>query len=176
MPILIKGSGGAQEAPVITVSSSGLITAKAGGETTTKQLPTQAAKTITPGASSQVAVDAGVYTTGKVVVAATSVQPTIVTAKATSVDNTVTFECDGITASSQILCVYGTGYDEYDIMLSGIAYFPLNGGCFKLFRVRPSDDTLQDAILEADIGNGTVTLSNIYIGDNVVYSITISFI
>lgn len=38
MPILIKGSGGAQEAPVITVSSSGLITAKAGDETTTKQL------------------------------------------------------------------------------------------------------------------------------------------
>lgn len=38
MPILIKGSGGAQEAPAITVSSSGLITAKAGDETTTKQL------------------------------------------------------------------------------------------------------------------------------------------
>lgn len=38
MPILIKGSGGAQEAPVVSVSSSGLITATAGDETTTKQL------------------------------------------------------------------------------------------------------------------------------------------
>ena len=38
MPILIKGSGGAQEAPVISVSSSGLITATAGDEKTTKQL------------------------------------------------------------------------------------------------------------------------------------------
>lgn len=68
MPILIKGSGGAQEAPVITVSSSGLITAKAGDETATKQLPTQAGKTVTPGTSSQTAVSSGKYTTGSVTV------------------------------------------------------------------------------------------------------------
>lgn len=68
MPILIKGSGGAQEAPVITVSSSGLITAKAGDETATKQLPTQAGKTVTPGTYAQTAVSSGKYTTGSVTV------------------------------------------------------------------------------------------------------------
>lgn len=72
MPILIKGSGGAQEAPTINVSSSGLITAKAGDETTTKQLNTQAAKTVTPGTSAQTAVASGKYTTGAVTVAGDS--------------------------------------------------------------------------------------------------------
>lgn len=72
MPILIKGSGGAQEAPVITVSSSGLITAKAGDETTTKQLDTQAAQTVMPGTSLQTAVFSGKYTTGVVAVAGDS--------------------------------------------------------------------------------------------------------
>ena len=38
MPILIKGSGGAQKAPTISVSSSGLITATAGKKSATKQL------------------------------------------------------------------------------------------------------------------------------------------
>lgn len=38
MPILIKGSGGAQKVPEISVSSSGLITAKAGTKSATKQL------------------------------------------------------------------------------------------------------------------------------------------
>lgn len=38
MPILIKGSGGAQKAPTINVSSSGLITATAGKKSVTKQL------------------------------------------------------------------------------------------------------------------------------------------
>lgn len=38
MPILIKGSGGAQKAPTISVNSSGLITATAGKKSVTKQL------------------------------------------------------------------------------------------------------------------------------------------
>lgn len=38
MPILIKGSGGAQKVPEISVSSSGLITATAGTKSATKQL------------------------------------------------------------------------------------------------------------------------------------------
>lgn len=61
--------GGKQEAPVISVSSSGLITATAGDQSTTQQLPTQAGRTITPGTSAQTAVASGRYTTGNVTVA-----------------------------------------------------------------------------------------------------------
>ena len=78
-------SGGAdvpaveQATPVITVSDAGLITAtstqeagavSAGTKSATKQLTTQAAKTVTPTTSEQTAVTAGVYTTGAVKVAA----------------------------------------------------------------------------------------------------------
>lgn len=66
-----------QATPSISVNSSGLITASAtqtagyvsaGTKSGTKQLTTQAAKTITPSTSSQTAVNSGVYTTGKVTV------------------------------------------------------------------------------------------------------------
>lgn len=68
-----------QATPSISVSSSGLITASAtqtagyvsaGTKSGTKQLTTQAAKTITPTKSSQTAVASGRYTTGAVTVAA----------------------------------------------------------------------------------------------------------
>ena len=67
-----------QATPSISVSSSGLITASAtqsagyvssGTKSTTKQLTTQAAKTVTPKATSQTAVASGRYTTGAVTVA-----------------------------------------------------------------------------------------------------------
>lgn len=68
-----------QATPSITVSSAGLITANStqsagyvasGTKSATKQLTTQAAKTITPSTSSQTAVASGRYTTGAVTVAA----------------------------------------------------------------------------------------------------------
>lgn len=64
--------------PSISVSSGGLITAKTeqekgyvpgGTKSSTKQLPTQAAKTVTPTTTNQTAVASGRYTTGDVVVA-----------------------------------------------------------------------------------------------------------
>lgn len=67
-----------QTTPSITVSSSGLITASstqsagyvaAGTKNGTKQLTTQAAKTVTPTTSNQTAVASGVYTTGAITVA-----------------------------------------------------------------------------------------------------------
>lgn len=76
-----------QATPSITVSSSGLISAKAtqsagyvsaGTKSATKQLTTQAAKTVTPTTSEQTAVASGVYTTGAVKVGAipsTYIQP-----------------------------------------------------------------------------------------------------
>lgn len=68
-----------QATPSIEVSSTGLITASAsqtagyvtsGTKNNTKQLTTQAAKTVTPSTTSQTAVASGVYTTGAVTVAA----------------------------------------------------------------------------------------------------------
>lgn len=68
-----------QATPVITVSDSGLITAKAtqgagvvaaGTKSATKQLTTKGATTITPGASVQTAVSAGTFVTGDIKVAA----------------------------------------------------------------------------------------------------------
>lgn len=66
-----------QATPSISVSSGGLITASAtqsggivegGSKSATKQLTTQAAKTVTPGTTNQTAVASGRYTTGDVVV------------------------------------------------------------------------------------------------------------
>jgi hypothetical protein len=63
----------------VSINSSGLITASAtqtagyvsaGTKSSTKQLTTQAAKTVTPTKSSQTAIASGVYTTGAVTVAA----------------------------------------------------------------------------------------------------------
>lgn len=70
-----------QATPSITVNSSGLITATAtqtaglvpaGTTSATKQLTTQAAKTVTPTTSNQTAVSSGRYTTGAVTVAGDS--------------------------------------------------------------------------------------------------------
>jgi hypothetical protein len=68
-----------QATPSVSIDSAGKITASAtqtagyvsaGTKTGTKQLTTQAAKTVTPNTSSQTAVASGVYTTGAVTVAA----------------------------------------------------------------------------------------------------------
>ena len=68
-----------QATPSISINSSGLITASStqsagyvssGTKSSTKQLTTQAAKTVTPSTSAQTAVSSGVYTTGAVTVAA----------------------------------------------------------------------------------------------------------
>lgn len=70
-----------QATPSITVNSSGLITATAtqaagyvaaGTKSATKQLAFQAAKTITPKATSQIAVSSGYYTGGNITVAGDS--------------------------------------------------------------------------------------------------------
>ena len=67
-----------QAVPTISVSSGGLITASAtqsggiiaaGSKSAAQQLPTQAAKTVTPGTTAQTAVAPGRYTTGAVQVA-----------------------------------------------------------------------------------------------------------
>lgn len=70
-----------QAVPKISVSAAGLITATAeqqegyvpgGTKSTTQQLTTQGAKTVTPGRTAQSAVASGYYTTGEVQVAGDS--------------------------------------------------------------------------------------------------------
>ena len=60
---------GEQATPVISVNTSGLITATAGTKSSTHQLAFQPAKTITPTTTSQIAVSSGYYTGGNVTVA-----------------------------------------------------------------------------------------------------------
>ena len=73
-----------------TISSSGLITAQVGtsgylasGTKVTKQLTTQAEKTVTPTASEQTVVNSAVYTTGAVKVAAVPSETKTITANGT---------------------------------------------------------------------------------------------
>lgn len=102
-----------QATPSVSINSSGLITASAtqtagyvaaGTKSGTKQLTTQAAKTVTPSTSEQTAVASGVYTTGAVKVAA---MPTV-TRASTTLTGTADDTNDTITytaANNQ-----GTGY------------------------------------------------------------------
>ena len=89
-----------QATPSVSIDDDGLITASAtqtagyvnaGTKSSTKQLVTQAAKTITPTKSSQTAVDENVYTTGVVTVAPipdTYVQPIAILDEATYIPTT----------------------------------------------------------------------------------------
>lgn len=100
-----------QATPSITVSSTGLITASAtqtagyvasGTESATKQLTTQAAKTITPSTSSQTAVASGRYTTGAVTVAA--IPSTYVKPSATKAATTYTPSTSNQTIAAGTYC------------------------------------------------------------------------
>lgn len=102
--ISVKGSGGAakqkkveQATPSITVDANGKITATAtqeegyvaeGTKSATKQLTTQAAKTVTPTTSEQTVVGAEVYTTGAIKVAAVPTETKTVTPSTSAQDIT----------------------------------------------------------------------------------------
>lgn len=99
-----------QATPSITVDSTGLITASAtqsegyvtaGTKSSTKQLTTQAAKTVTPSTSNQTAVASGRYTTGAVTVSGDS--------------NLV---ADNIKSGTSIFGVNGTYVDSTPIEIS----------------------------------------------------------
>jgi hypothetical protein len=64
----LPNAGGEQATPVISVNTSGLITATAGTKSSTHQLAFQAAKTITPTTTNQTAVSSGYYTGGAITV------------------------------------------------------------------------------------------------------------
>lgn len=102
----IQDGGGEQATPEIAVSDGGLITATAGDKTAYKQLSTQGAKTITPGPTEQIAVAAGKYVTGDVIVAA--VENTGGGSSAADMVNT--------TASGEVCVVY-SGFGSVEWMM-----------------------------------------------------------
>lgn len=166
--------GGKQETPIISVSSSGLITATVGDKSATKQLSTQGAKTVTPTDYEQTVVSAGKYTTGTVKVAAVAkTTPTYVneitsaTADYDAEPCTLTINVPGIQSGANIIGL--SGYIEYSTkgMVSvtfehnddnggtlwlrsadegcGMYYYPYGGG-----GVEVNDDAIT---FEAVVGN-----------------------
>lgn len=120
-----------------TVSASGVITSKVGtagylsaGAQKTKQLPTQAAKTITPTESEQVAVAAGTYCTGDVKVAGVEQGQTTVEAINVS------------TASGTVMIEFPSGPDS----ISGIQNLTFGGG------ITWNDTTFRVSLQYGEIG------------------------
>lgn len=128
-----------QATPSITVSATGLITASstqmagyvsAGTKSETKQLTTQAAKTITPSTSSQTAVAKNVYTTGAVTVAAipsTYVKPTATKAATTYTPTTSNQTIAAGTYCSGVQTIKGDANLVAGNIKSGVSIFGVSG-------------------------------------------------
>lgn len=132
-----------QATPSITVSTAGLITAKAtqtagyvsaGTKSGTKQLTTQAAKTVTPSTSEQTAVSSGVYTTGAVKVAAVPTETKTATPSASAQDITPT---SGKFLSK--VTVSGDANLLAENIKSGVSIFGVSG----TFEVTPTVEYIQ---------------------------------
>lgn len=144
-----KASGGEQAAPVISVSSNGLITATAGVKSSTHQLAFQAAKTITPSVSSQIAVSSGYYTGGNITVAAVPTQTKTVTP---------TSSAQNVTPDSGKFLYQVTVNGDSDLVAenikSGVNIFGVTG-TYVGSGGSGGDTSAEDAIISGNISNYT---------------------
>ena len=120
----------AQSTPTITVSSTGLITASADGKSATKQLTTQAAKTVTPSTVSQTAVSDNVYTTGAITVGAIPsdyVKPTAKKGATTYTPGTSNQTIDSGTYLTGTQTIRGDANLKAENIKSGVSIFGVSG-------------------------------------------------
>lgn len=128
-----------QATPSVSIDSAGKITATstqtagyvaAGTKTGTKQLTTQAAKTVTPSTSSQTAVASGVYTTGAVTVGAipsTYVKPTTTKAATTYTPGTSNQTIAAGTYCSGAQTIKGDSNLKAENIAEGVSIFGVTG-------------------------------------------------
>lgn len=122
-----------QATPSISVSSAGLITAAAtqtagyvaaGTKSATKQLTTQAAKTITPGTTDQNAVASGVYTTGAITVKGDANLKAENIAEGVSIFGVAgAFKGGGNVATGYVTITYAT---QQTLTVTGLGFKPSN--------------------------------------------------
>lgn len=170
-----------QATPSVSVNSSGLITASAtqtagyvsaGTKSGTKQLTTQAAKTITPSTSSQTAVASGVYTTGIITVAAipstyeqVTTETDAYTTKLASLETAVTAletelagKASGGSGGNINTCsvVLQSGDNQIDYYETYIVTTFENGKISNVYRVASSSEETSDSF--------NITLNNVVCG------------
>ena len=183
--------------PDISVSSDGLIAAsvsnpkgyQAGSttKTATQQLTTKGATTITPSSASQIAVNSGVYTTGKITVSAVPTETKKITANGTyspstgkyfsSVEvaiagDTPTYQSKTISPSTSVQTVTAdSGYDALsDVTVNAIqtetksvtsngTYKPTNGKYFSSVTVNVPSETFKTQTKTVTPTESTQTVS-----------------
>lgn len=183
--------------PDISVSSDGLIAASVSNpkgyqaestiKTATQQLTTKGATTITPSSASQIAVNSGVYTTGKITVSAVPTETKKITANGTyspsagkyfsSVEvaiagDTPTYQSKTISPSTSVQTVTAdSGYDALsDVTVNAIqtetksvtsngTYKPTNGKYFSSVTVNVSSETFNTQTKTVTPTESTQTIS-----------------
>lgn len=156
-----------QASPSISIDSAGKITASAtqtagyvsaGTKTGTKQLTTQAAKTITPSKSSQTAVAKNVYTTGAVTVAAipsTYVQPSYTKDATTYTPTTANQTISAGTYLTGAQTIKGDSNLIAGNIKSGITIFGITGTLTEGSGGGGTADNYEDELLDGTIVNYT---------------------
>lgn len=183
--------------PDISVSSDGLIAASVSNpkgyqaestiKTATQQLTTKGATTITPSSASQIAVNSGVYTTGKITVSAVPTETKKITANGTyspsagkyfsSVEvaiagDTPTYQSKTISPSTSVQTVTAdSGYDALsDVTVNAIqtetksvtsngTYKPTNGKYFSSVTVNVPSETFNTQTKTVTPTESTQTIS-----------------